>query len=785
MANWKFKTRDNGNPQGKPNVFFCSHPEDFDSVFERISNEVLELQNCAIWYTNEEIVKDEEFCFDLKQMQLFVIPVTFKLLSTKNDALDFYFKFAVENKIPVLPIMLEGGLEALFNEEFGDLQFLDINNADTTAISFSEKLKKYLESVLIGDELSEKIRSAFDAYVFLSYRKKDRKYAQELMSLIHKNDFCRDIAIWYDEFLTPGENFNDSIKSAIQKSDLFVLTVTPNLVNEKNYVMKVEYPMAKEEGKPILPAEILPTDRNKLFEMYEGISEPTNAHSEKELSKALLDALNKIAIKENDNSPEHNFFIGLAYLGGVDVEVNFERALKLITSAAEGGVLEAYEKLVTMYKTGHGVERNYYTATKLQEKLAERYYSVYCENPNEYYASYASLAYMDLGDCYSDLNMYKEAEVAYKKMYDISKFHAENAEQLETNENYNFALKKLCLLKIEVGDYKEAQKYAEEALAFAKTIYDENDTMLVTYISDLGLTYFYQLKHHEAIEKFEMAVEILKNNKEDDEIFDRIIYANVCSNLASCLKMLLKLDESLYYQEEAIKVIEGVNKETQNLYLENYCYYAIGIGETLVLAKQSSKALEILNNAYGLLFTEYSERPLPSLVKILGNLQTLIGRCYLDVSKRDEAEKSFRTAIEWYKTNEELFKADIGLDYNNIGVLYLNEGNYQGAYENLVIAYNIYEELSEKEQTWLRYKAITGYNLGIISYNLNKKEESLDYMLKSFELYKYLIKLGEKIHIETFKSVIKDVVFIYNEKGKTDQALQFDAMAKEFIEKNI
>ena len=51
------------------------------------------------------------------------------------------------------------------------------------------------------------------------------------MRLIHKNEFCRDIAIWYDEFLTPGENFNDAIKEALQKSGLFVLTVTPNLVN--------------------------------------------------------------------------------------------------------------------------------------------------------------------------------------------------------------------------------------------------------------------------------------------------------------------------------------------------------------------------------------------------------------------------------------------------------------------------------------------------------------------------------------------------------------------------
>lgn len=364
MANLKYKTRVNSDPKGKPRLYFCCSFEDFDKYFESVSDEILSKQNCTIWYTDEEIVRDEDFFADLKQMQLFVMPVTTSLLCTENEALNTEFKFAIENHIPVLPLMQESGLEELFNKKCGDLQFLDKNNTDTTAISYDEKLKKYLESVLIGDELAEKIRAAFDAYVFMSYRKKDRRYAQELMRLIHKNEFCRDIAIWYDEFLTPGENFNDSIKEALQKSGLFVLTVTPNLINEPNYIMTTEYPMARQEGKPILPAELVPTDREQLSEKYEDIPNPADAHNESELSEALLDSIKKMAIKENDKSPEHNYFIGLAYLGGVDVEVDYERAVALITNAAESGLIEAADKLYDMYLNGCGVERNYESATK-------------------------------------------------------------------------------------------------------------------------------------------------------------------------------------------------------------------------------------------------------------------------------------------------------------------------------------------------------------------------------------------------------------------------------------
>lgn len=120
-------------------------------------------------------------------MQLFVVPVTTKLLTKENRAMDVEVPFAFENHIPVLPLMQESGLDDVYNKIFGDLQYLNKRDLDPTVIQYDEKLTKYLESVIVGDELAKKIRAAFGAYIFLSYRKKDRKYAQELMSLIHSN----------------------------------------------------------------------------------------------------------------------------------------------------------------------------------------------------------------------------------------------------------------------------------------------------------------------------------------------------------------------------------------------------------------------------------------------------------------------------------------------------------------------------------------------------------------------------------------------------------------------
>lgn len=219
----QYKTRGNAGPQGKQKVYFTCHQDDFGRCFEKITNQILDFENCALWYlTSEENYQDIET--ELGGMRLFVIPVTTKLLTTSSRTMDIDLPFALKNHIPVLPLMQENGLDGLFDKKFGSLHYLDENARDDTAAPYEEKLKRYLSSAIVGDELAAKVRAAFDAYIFLSYRKKDRKHAQELMRLIHKNDFCRDIAIWYDEFLTPGENFNTEIEDALKKASCLRLS---------------------------------------------------------------------------------------------------------------------------------------------------------------------------------------------------------------------------------------------------------------------------------------------------------------------------------------------------------------------------------------------------------------------------------------------------------------------------------------------------------------------------------------------------------------------------------
>lgn len=669
MSKLVYKTRGNSKPQGKPRVYYTCHPKDAVSFFEMVSNEILEKQNCAIWYDREpeEAYAEEELLGDLSQMQLFVIPVTRRFLCEPNRARDVEIPFAVKRHIPILPLLQENGLEALFNETCGDLQILDKNKKDETAIAYGEKLEKFLNSVLIGDELAAKVRAAFDAYVFLSYRKKDRRYARELLHLIHENEFCRDIAIWYDEFLTPGENFNDAIADALEKSSLFAMAITPNLVNEENYVMNTEYPMARKAGKPVLPVEVVPTDMQALKESYEGIPACVDAHEPGLLSQALLEAVEHMAIKENNGSLEHNFFIGLAYLGGIDVEVDFERAVSLITGAAEGGLLQAVEKLVTMYRNGEGVARDYRTAIAWQEHLVELLQAEYEENPIEQ----TSLAYSNelwaLGDyCYEQMDL-SGAKAAYERLMKLCEEQLlENPFGKPKQRFFAFHKKKKSLYKVNPARLKQ----------YLAVSYDK-----------LGVLCQAQRKLEEAGSWYE----------KEAEVNEELAHAGVKgakSSLATSYARFGGIREALedwktakeWYKKSLALQENKRNRSVEYNKLGILCEREGNLGEAEDWYEKSLKLREELNAEED---TADSKRDLAV--------------CYNNLGSVSKAKEDMGEAKIWYKKSMELREAlakeaDTPESCDDLAVSYYNYSlvNEPQRHELLRQAYEIWERLSRE-----------------------------------------------------------------------------------------
>ncbi len=446
MARFSVVSKNKVDIDKKPRVYFTCHPKDFEKHFNSICNDIFKMHDCAIYYTEDmtEVIEGNNKATDLGRNNLFVVPVTFNLLTTPNRAMDEDIPYAIKEHIPVLPFMMEQGIDEFYSQpdKFHELQYLNPYSTDLTAISYEKKLKKYLDSVLISDELANRVRAAFDAYIFLSYRKKDRKYANELMRLIHSNPECRDIAIWFDEFLTPGESFKENIERILDDCKLFTLLVTPQLLEKvvdedgeerENYVVSTELPLARkkklEKGTDIFAVEMEKTDRVALSKI--NINDYINS-SDKDFHERLLNVVSRIAVTTND-IPEHNFLIGLAYLEGIDVEIDRNRGLQLITMASEAGLLEATKKLRDMYHDGIAVERNYNIALKLCEKAIEL-----CENKADIDLLETIAAYEELAYLYYEIDEYQKAVPFLKKAYILKAqlLGEKNSDVLETMKNY-------------------------------------------------------------------------------------------------------------------------------------------------------------------------------------------------------------------------------------------------------------------------------------------------------------------------------------------------------------
>ncbi len=366
MNKLTYKASDDRPPRELSRVYFACHPDDFERTFDMLCEDIFATHNCVVYrreQMSEPLPPENREDDDLDSMLLFVIPVTKKLLTESSIARDEDIPFAQRHGllpygIRILPVVVEPGAGDLpeYTRYFGEMQYLDRTAKDESAVSYEKKLKDFLDDTLLDDDTRDRIREEFDAYVFLSYRKKDRRLANKLMRQIHCNRRFVSVAIWYDEYLVPGRNFRESIKEAMSKSKLFMLLVTPSLLEPGNYVQEVEYPDARKAEmpiEPVLPIEVVEMDIDGLKAAYENIPEVVVSDDEDRLFGILSDTIGSYIKNVNDCS-DRLYLMGLAYLTGCDVEINRELGIELLTEAGEAGNIRTIERLVSIYTYAEG-----------------------------------------------------------------------------------------------------------------------------------------------------------------------------------------------------------------------------------------------------------------------------------------------------------------------------------------------------------------------------------------------------------------------------------------------
>ncbi len=492
------RTRGNAPSKDMPRVYLACHPDDFERCFEKVSADLFEAADCALFYRADmtEPLPEETRALDLGRMNLFVFPVTFRFLSEPSAARE-ELAFAKESGALILPLMFDIGIDPWYSlpENFGTRQYLAPFSSDPTEVPYPEKLKLFLSGTLLDPATISRIRKSFDAYIFLSYRKADRVFANELIRLIHAEPRYRDIAVWFDEFLTPGEAFDEKIGEALDLSRVFALTVTPTLTKytpegRRNYVMENEYPMAKraaEDPSREHPLRILPVQMSALSgeedaalqREFAGLPALVNGFDPAALQAALYEQLKDIALAENDRDPEHNYMIGLAYLEGIDVETDPKRGVGMITAAAEAGFLPAMEKLSELYHAGRYVRLNWREDLKWRERLYEGCVRLYGEEDQRTVRRLNNLASIlgELGDYPRQLELNEKAYALYRRV-----FGEDDPETLISLSNLAGTYGKL-------GDHARAIELDEQAYETKCRTLGEEHPSTLSSLNNLALDY--------------------------------------------------------------------------------------------------------------------------------------------------------------------------------------------------------------------------------------------------------------------------------------------------------
>ncbi len=624
MAVFKYVTRGEQTAQGKQKVYFCAPPDDYGKYFENISNEILntlEKENnrgCALFYLEDaNAERDEGFQFSFKEMNLIVIPVTTRLLTTANPALDIEFRLAIENHIPVLPLIMEKRINELLNAKCGDLHFISKDSHDDEVITYEETLIRFLTSILIGDELAENVRTTLG---------------------------------------------------------------------------------------------------------------------------------NKLAGTCND--PEDEYLIGLAYLGGIGTPKDAGRALTLITAAAEAGLADAMEKLVSVYRNGYAAERNREKAIEWQKKLVDLRKGIYEEKQDEASALGYLWDILNLGDYLLELTRTNEAEEIYDEMLSASKDIHEIFKTERTHRCISAAYCRLGDIRKTLDDIECAEVYYLKAAGISETIARKNNTVeSLRALSDIYnilsvMRYSHEnyiaaekhcLKHAEITEAIE---------RQTGSIEDRSDLSIIICNLGSIRRNRGDFEGANNYFLKALEISESIYSAT---YIDkirrnrSIVYKDVGdirakLDDLNTAEKYYLKALEIRKDIYRRNSTIESKRDLAIICRSLGDIRSRF-------DDRDGAENYYHKALELSEaiateTGTADARRELAAICKNVGDIYASYSDFDSAEHYLLKAFELRESLAKEVDTLKEKRKLLPIcnSLGNTFYAHNDLESAKEYYRKSLEI---------------------------------------------------
>lgn len=464
------------------------------------------------------------------------------------------------------------------------------------------------------------------------------------------------------------------------------------------------------------------TNRSELEKLYPDIPLCVDPNNDDMMRRFLISAVWDMGVREIDNSAEHSFLIGLAYLGGIDVEVDRERAVTLIEDAANCGLAEAMEKLVSMYCMGEGVERNYEEAIKWQGKLVDYWRKQYKKTKDK---NESVLYTNDDGTVEDVAELYINASLVY------ANYLSESGHIILSTFHYNM-LKKSC-----------------------EEIY--NDSGMHKYKSLIGDIYYSHARELEIAGRFS---ESLKWYIKSLEVRQALLTED------SSMKTMLDLCRN-YSSVGNIFYMSGNTDKASLYYIERDKILKELVGETNVVEASIRREVAISSSNMGDVLSEvgvlnkakeFYEASLDIFEKIAEEIQTIeakrdLASCYVRLGRitandnisdaKDFLEGSLRIREELaYETNTILDRRDMSDSYYWLGVI-LEKQDMKKALDYYEDSCKISNELLEEalriDTDWVAVKrdlARAYMRIGALMEKAKKYDDKRTYFYKAARLYR-------------------------------------------------
>ena len=484
---WNCPANDNTN------VLLICHPQLVPFYLPKLKDFIWDrFDNITIWNMNSETVDDKVILQEIEQMDAVICFITETLLSTLNGIKDLIIPALIETHIPFLPILDGNNLEEIFNQKYGHIHF--VSQVQPRKISY-EAIEEFLNRILASEERKRKkfefenLKSkAFSQSFFISYRKIDGMYIDNLQRTIHNDPLLVDTQLWYDSYLNPGQDYDENLKRMIEACNAVILVITPHLLQKDNYVQRIEMPLAKASGKPVIGILMEDTNLEAIHNLY-GVENIYKLDGYSSFHEILSDA--GIEVPEVNSYPRHLMKLAIAYIKGDNIERNMNVACELLYQATQYNYFPAYEKLIEIKSGDYNLYQQNNTPSGEScvdiaeaERLLEEYTNIlkhrYQDNPSRDGLIDLMDALRKYGEFYFDQ---EDLEKAKNQLLILYSYAAPLGKE-EPNKMYTYlSTASLLLAKTyyAMGKYEDAERYFGKSVDTDRTLNDDSTYNAITY----------------------------------------------------------------------------------------------------------------------------------------------------------------------------------------------------------------------------------------------------------------------------------------------------------------